>query len=408
MDERTAATKGITPFVPAWTSPPISVIVMREMSNAAAVVIGDHSQGLAVVRSAGETGASVWVVNDSALALSRFSRYLSGYTRLQRRTLHQLDEQRAANALLSVLLDLPVRYPAVLFGVDEDITRFIHLHRDSLKSKYFVPDVPLGLIYDKYVFNATLPEDVRTDTRLATEIDAVAGLHSDGHILKGRNGNAFRRITGRKALRLSDLTERERAALFTKIAPDQVIVQEVIQSDLPVVSICSFSVNGQIAGLFAYEKLRQYPDQFGTGTYLRSTRMPVLERVAETIIGIFNYTGISEIEFVRDRRNNRHRVIEMNPRTWKSVYFATKCGQNLVAKYLQFVGTGETSVDGDYASDRYWVDLATDIPQMFREKRVFRYARGLYECTWERSDPAPALALWTLFPLIAVEEHLAR
>src|SRR5215218_2425534 len=121
------------------------------MSNAAAVVIGDHSQGLAVVRSAGETGASVWVVNDSALALSRFSKYLSGYTRLQRRTLQQLDEQRAAHALLSVLLDLPVRYPAVLFGVDEDITQFIHRNRDSLKGKYFIPDVPLDLIYDKYV-----------------------------------------------------------------------------------------------------------------------------------------------------------------------------------------------------------------------------------------------------------------
>jgi hypothetical protein len=43
---------------------------------------------------------------------------------------------------------------------------------------------------------------------------------------------------------------------------------------------------------------------------------------------------------------------------------------------------------------------------MLRERKLWRYEREFFECTWERSDPWPAVALWTLFPFMAVEERL--
>jgi hypothetical protein len=50
--------------------------------------------------------------------------------------------------------------------------------------------------------------------------------------------------------------------------------------------------------------------------------------------------------------------------------------------------------------------LATDIPQMLRERKRWSYERGFFECTWSRSDPRPAVALWTLFPLMTLESWL--
>jgi D-aspartate ligase len=375
------------------------------MGGPAGVVIGDHTHGLGIVRSAAEAGGEVWVVNDKIIGLARFSKYLSGYKRIPRDTLRQLDRAEAAEALLKALLDVPVEYPAVLFGVNEDITKFIHLHARALGGKYFVPDIRLDAIYDKYSFNSLVPRAAQIDTRLYSETD-FADIDERQFIVKGRQGNAFRRITGEKALRLDKMKEHERARLLERIAPDQVLVQEIVESDQPVVSICSFSVNGEVSGLFEYEKLRQHPHRFGTGTYLRSVRVRSLEPLATSILRSLRFTGISEIEFIQDSRTGTYKVVEMNPRTWKSVHFATQCGENLVARYLAFVAGGRTGEETQYACDRYWTDLATDIPQMLRERRLWRYQRNSFECTWNRSDPRPALALWTLFPLMTLENRL--
>jgi hypothetical protein len=379
--------------------------MMPSAYKPAGVVIGDHTHGLGIVRSAAEAGGDVWVVNDKIIGLARFSKYLSGYRRIPRDTLRQLDRGEAAEVLLNALLDLPVEYPAVLFGVNEDITKFIHLHAGALSGKYFIPDAGIKAIYDKYSFNSLVPRAAQIDTRLSSETD-FSEINPQRFVLKGRQGDAFRRISGAKALQLDQLPQHERTRLFERIEPDQVIVQEIVESDMPVVSVCSLSIKGEIAGLFEYEKLRQHPNRFGTGTYLRSVRVPALEPIAKSILKMLQFTGISEIEFIQDRRTGAYKVVEMNPRTWKSVHFATQCGQNLVARYLSFVAAGKAGEDVQYACHRYWADLATDIPQMLRERKLWSYERGFFECTWSRSDPRPAVALWTLFPLMTLESRL--
>ena len=50
--------------------------------------------------------------------------------------------------------------------------------------------------------------------------------------------------------------------------------------------------------------------------------------------------------------------------------------------------------------------MATDVPQMFSERKIWTYHRDFCDCT--RSDPLPALILWTLFPVIALENSLSR
>ena len=371
------------------------------------VIVGDHTQGLGIARSAAMAGASVWVVNDKWISLARFSRCLTGYRKLRQSTLCQLANEECAQHLREVLLSLPFEGPGVLFGVNEDITRFIHGTRSALRTRYSIPEVAFERIYDKFAFNSLLPEAARLDTRLCSQTDLGAINQPERFILKGRFTTGFRQVTGQKAIRLSRIGQHEREQLFAKIAPSDVVLQRIVKTSKPVVSVCSFSVGGHMAGFFGYEKLRQHPDRFGTGTYLRSIAVNGLLELAERILVDLKFTGISEIEFIHDPESDNYRVIEMNPRTWKSIHFATQCGQNLVASYLSHVANGQVTSRDDYAKNQYWTDLATDIPQMFRERRLWRYHPGFFECTWDRSDPLPALALWTLFPLIAMENSLS-
>lgn len=377
------------------------------MSNPAVVIIGDHTQGLGILRSAAVRGGTIWVVNDKSISLARFSKYLSHYKLIGRGSLTRLSEPKCSDALLKTLLDLPVKSPALLFGVNEDISRFIYHNAEALKQKYFVPTVRLDNIYDKYVFNLLLPETARIETRLCSEADLTCLDCPERYIVKGRQGNAFRQLTGEKAIPVARFMPRYAEWIFTRLPSDQVILQQIVRTDRPILSVCSFSVDGNIAGMFAYEKLRQHPNEFGTGTYLRSVDPGTLERQAEQVLGNTKYTGVSEIEFIYDYRAEEYKVIEMNPRPWKSIHFASQCGENLIEKYMSYVAKGQTDYRNTYSRGRYWVDLATDIPQLIREMKWGNYQRGFFECTWDRHDPLPALVLWTLFPLIAVENILA-
>jgi predicted ATP-grasp superfamily ATP-dependent carboligase len=378
------------------------------MSTPTAVIIGDHTQGLGILRSAAAAGVPTWVVNDKFISLARFSRYLAGYRQLPHGTLSKVAETAYARSLRAALLEIPFEGPGALFGVNEDITSFIHENRNALRAKYLIPELPFESICDKYAFNSLLPDPVQLDTSLCSEIDLGAIASPQLFILKGRSGSGFRHITGQKALRLDLVGPRELDYLFAKLPRDQVILQEIIETSRPVVSVCSFSIDGVVAGHFGYEKLRQHPNCFGTGTYLRSISVNQHICVAKDILRTLGFTGISEIEFIHDLHTDSYKVVEMNPRTWKSIHFATQCGQNLVAAHLSYIAGRGTKWNGDYAKDQYWVDLATDIPQMFRERKPCRYKRGLWECTWNRSDPLPAFVLWTLFPLIALESSLLR
>ncbi|MBK9948876.1 MAG: hypothetical protein IPP12_17045 [Nitrospira sp.] len=377
------------------------------MSIPPVVIIGDHTQGLGILRSAAVKGGELWVVNDKSISLARFSKYLSHYEQIHRGLLARLSQPPCSERLLNRLLDLPLNYPALLFGVNEDISRFIYHNAETLKQKYFVPSVRLDTIYDKYLFNLLLPERVRIDTRLCSEQDLASLDCPEHYIVKGRQGNAFRQLTGEKAITVNRFTQHHAGHVFERIPADQIIIQQLISTERPVLSVCSFSVGGSMVGMFAYEKLRQHPNEFGTGTYLRSVHPGALHSLAEQVLTTLQYTGISEIEFIHDSQTGGYKIIEMNPRPWKSIHFASQCGANLIEKYISHVANGTTDYESTYACGQYWVDLATDIPQLARELKWPCYRHGLFECTWDWNDPLPALALWTLFPLIAVEDAIA-
>ncbi len=92
----------------------------------------------------------------------------------------------------------------------------------------------------------------------------------------------------------------------------------------------------------------------------------------------------------------------MNPRTWKSINFATQCNQNIVQKYIDFVLGKEVSGDNFYTTNKYWTDIFADISQMVSERKIFPYKfSDLYECTWEKKDPLPFIASIIFLPLIA-------
>lgn len=367
------------------------------------VIIGNHTQGLGIIRSAKECKMPIFVLNDLMFSSSRYSKYLSSYIKIPKGTIKNLAVNIENQNLMKILLNLPVKYPSLLMGVNEDIINYIFNNSIRLSEKYFIPQNAYNIIFDKYEFNNLLKEENKVPTYLLKDID-IDNYFSGNYILKSRLGNKLRNLTAEKALVMNDNSELEIRQILENFNRDELIIQKIIDSKYPIMSSCAFSVEGKILGLFQYEKIRQHPNQFGTGTYLKSIFDEKIFNISKEILLKLKYTGISEIEFIVDEETNVFKAIEMNPRTWKSINFSTECGQNLVLKYANFIMEKEINSELNFHTDYYWVDLFTDIPQMFREKKIFKYSsKKMYECMWDKSDPLPFIFTILLSPFILLK-----
>ncbi len=337
------------------------------------VIVGNSSQGLWTIRSAVESGLPAFVLHDVHFCSSRFSRFTDNYIKLRKGTIKNLADSPESHTLTERLLNLPVNFPSPLFGINEDIINYFVHNREKLKDKYFIPDNNYHLIFDKFNFNSlSLPEN-QIPTFLLNKNNLNSFREKD-FILKSRRGNRLRNFTGEKAVLMKSYNGKYDNIFKDNFSGEELIIQKVVKSTKPVTSVCSVTIEGKLFGLFQYEKLRQHPNQFGTGTYLKSIYNDELQTLAEIILNKLHYTGISEIEFIYDDEDKKYKAIEMNPRTWKSIGFATMCGQNLVEKYCNYIIGKNVNNSLDYKTDHYWVDLFTDIPQMFREKKIFSYS----------------------------------
>jgi predicted ATP-grasp superfamily ATP-dependent carboligase len=373
------------------------------MNKPSLVILGNSVQGLGTIRSAELLDLPVYVLHDVHFCSTRFSRYTTKYIKLPKNTIKNLADSSSNNFLVNKLLSLPIGYPSPLFGINEDIINFFSDNRNALSKKYFIPENKLDYIFDKYEFNKLSPEGNRIETYLSSEIK-LENFSNNNFLIKSRRGNKLRNHTGKKAISINALDSTHKEIIEKYFNPEELIVQKIIETSLPVKSSCAFSVEGEILGLFQYEKVRQHPDQFGTGTYLKSIYEPELKTLSGDILQKLKYTGISEIEFIYDENDKNYKTLEMNPRTWKSINFATKCGQNLVEKYIKFILNQAFDKSLKYQTEKYWVDLFTDLPQMFREKRIFSYSRsGLFEGTWDKKDPLPFLTNIMFAPLILMK-----
>jgi predicted ATP-grasp superfamily ATP-dependent carboligase len=223
-------------------------------------------------------------------------------------------------------------------------------------------------------------------------------------VCKGRIGNKFRNTLSRKGILISNQQafERFKNSIKGLLEDTDVVIQERLDNNKEVISCCGFAIDGKVYRKFQYVKLRQHPNEFGTGTFLKSIKNDEIFELSKVLIKHFNYTGIYEIEYIRDAEG-KYFVIELNPRTWKSIDFATRCGQNLCAIHYDFMKNQIVpKVNYEYALDRTWADLGTDIPIIFRNRLWgnIGYTRDTFHCVLDHRDPLPFIMEVLLAPLI--------
>ena len=124
-------------------------------------------------------------------------------------------------------------------------------------------------------------------------------------------------VKGFKVDSVEQLKKCLQEVLFTQ---SKVIVQEIIQG--PENNLYEFSalvLNKEIVSFIITNKIHQYPLDFGVGSLMRIASNPQIEALAKCFINKSGITGILNIEFKIDERDNKPRYIETNLRCWQQI-----------------------------------------------------------------------------------------
>ena len=377
------------------------------------MVLGQGMAGatsLAVVRDLGRAGIPVVSFSTSHLNPTRHSRYCSFR--------HCPDADTEPAALLDSLIAESRKHaePCVLFAIGDAEASFVARHACQLRRQFLFPSLPLPLL-DSLLDKHTQLEMVRglgVDVPATVcpanseEAECIARELGFPLFIKPRIARRWPYLGRNKGFVVRNTDELRQRLRWTFDAGFPVLVQSIVQG--PETNLCSvYCYLGDNApdAACAYRILRKYPAGFGFGVFAESVLDPMLTTCALHLLRHLGVRGVAEIEFKRDDRDGKWKLIEINPRFTLQHGLVSAAGMNLASlQYFDLLGSSPAS-SPEYQAGVRWVmgglDAQASLGQWRRgELSIAQWARSFHglraEALFARDDPAPALAYLSRAP----------
>ncbi len=373
------------------------------------IVIGGHVQGLGIARIYGRQNISVLLLDTTKINLTRHSKYCREYIIYENGKL--LDE-------LLFLAKGKKYYNWMLMPTNDREVEILSKSKKEL-SKYFkVSTVAFDILQNffnkrqtyKLVAGLEIPIP---KTWMPNDWTEVEGLDiSYPCIIKPAIMHTFYSKTKKKVFvceNLNELKNNYQKAL-TLIPKEEVIIQDIIPGNSEhQYSICFMFDGERPLVTLSARRARQHPPDFGNATtYAETVEIPEIVEYAKKILKKVNYSGVCEVEFKFDNRDNTYKFLEVNPRTWKWHSIAEKSNSPILMSLYNFTYNLDPLVNNlqDKATFRH---LITDIPTIFKMKlKKINYSKSKNNtkyAVWSKDDILPAFFEIIYLPYLVITRN---
>jgi predicted ATP-grasp superfamily ATP-dependent carboligase len=310
------------------------------MSIAAAVVDVGWVNGLAAIRSLGRAGVRVLAVDHRPSALGFRSKYGERMLSPDPFT----DEHRFVNFVRAL-------GEVVVFPTHDDSLNAIARYADDLGVLTPFPDWS--------VLERVQSKRAQLDGAAAAGLDIpTPDPGTFPVVVKPDRSVEFKRRYRRQAFRCETQAELDDALAKTEeFGP---IVQELVPGgDDTLYTVGSYlDADGRALGIFCGRKLRQTPPGIGTCRVGEALWVPEAVDAALTLLRAVGYRGVSQVEFKRDPRDGRFKLMEINARLWQWHGLATACGVDLpLIAYRDLTGVAQPDVRMNGHGKRWAITL---------------------------------------------------
>jgi len=146
-----------------------------------------------------------------------------------------------------------------------------------------------------------------------------------------RGAENWNLVGGRKAFLASNFAQLQSEYGRLAVVHPELLLQEWIPGSADQIVVLGGYV-GDGANPLAYftaRKIVQSPDDFGTGCVVESDEIPGLLDLTVPLWRVLEYQGMAEVEYKRDARDGKFKLIEINTRHWDWHQLGTASGINL-------------------------------------------------------------------------------
>jgi len=205
---------------------------------------------------------------------------------------------------------------------------------------------------------------------------------------------------GYKNKRLKNIDEARAYTITNESDLSKVIIQSVIQEGEVWAAYCLFDSESELVSIFTFHRIRTSPAHFGVTSFAVSKINHELVEIVRKTGKVLNYSGLMDIEFIKDASDGVYKYIEINPRIGMCAYFDSRAGVgNVYNAYLLAMKKHERTSTSQ-KQNIYYLSLLEDIYARYKDKErpgeividcmkmLLKNKTGLYLSIY---DPMPVL-----------------
>ncbi|MBI3355036.1 MAG: ATP-grasp domain-containing protein [Nitrospirae bacterium] len=372
------------------------------------VTDGYWHKTLSVVRSLGEKGIDVAVGESTRLATALFSRYA------RRRVIYPSPKTRPEEFLNFLEDELKKERYDVLIIPEESTLHLIakNIVRFDKLTRFPFPDYNtiLKASDKKEVLKAAIdigipvPETVFIDDIAELE-DKTAGI-TFPVVIKPRVSSGsygIRYVNNMKELITAYKEVHEKYPLP--------LIQEYIPQGGDAFGVSAlFDRNIEPKAVFVHKRLREYPITGGPSTLRESVVNDEVQELGIKLLKALKWYGVAMVEFKIDPRDNRPKLMEINPRFWGSLSLSVYAGVDFpYLLYKMAMGEAFKPVTTYKTGLRSRYLLPGDIMHFFSNPERFKMRPGFFNFFDKKTrddiisikDPLPTIGrILSLFTLL--------
>jgi D-aspartate ligase len=366
------------------------------------------ANGLAAIRSLGRHGLRVIAVDNKTYALGFRSRYAE--PRLAPDPIDDEDGYIAAFQAIARETDglLPV------FPTHDEHLNALARHAGELDSesggRYRFPfpswDVLESIQSKRHQLDTAesigFPIPRTFHPRTPEEAQAAGAELGFPLVVKPAANVGFRRTHKVQLFRCENATELARA--YDDAAPYEPMVQELVPGGAEeMYTLGSYlSADGEALGLFSGRKVRQTRGFTGVARVGEAVWVDEVVEQGLALLRALSFHGISQVEMIRDPRDGRYKLIEVNPRLWQWHGLAAACGVDLPwIAYCDLIGERLPPVLRHASGKRWAITVMAGASHAVQR-------RPYVDAVFARDDPKPAAVHFARYTLHGVRRMTGR
>lgn len=377
-----------------------------------AVITGGDFQGLGVLRTLARKGIPI-ILLDADYCIAKYSRYKKKFIKSP--------SPGHAEAYVTFLIEVAAKERIngwVIFPNSDEVVYVVSRYKEILEKYYRIATPCWEVIRNVYIKKETYEVAKENGIAIPTMYNTNSLeelLESDLQyplVMKPSIRDHFYNKTKIKAYRINNREEviKTYQKMRSVIDRGEILAQDFIPGGPKnLYSFCPFFKNGMVVTGITGRRARQHPMDFGhASTYVELVDIPELRNISEKFLGLINFYGIGEVEFMQDPRDHQYKLIEVNPRVWGWHTLAIAAGVDLPYLLYQDMVGEEIEIPGSIKQIK-WVRLTTDLPTVFLEIIKGRMKISEYMTTMKgkmqdavlsANDPLPFIAEVLMTPYL--------